>query len=511
MLISINAASHNIDYKELDKSALIDLLTQQNNTISLLQLQLAELRKFIFSGKQEKFAPHADATEVQTSLFANDQLGEVVVEKTKHIPAHTQTTTSVRVNHPGRSPLPEYLRRVTTTFAPSEDITMLKKIGEEVTEILEYQPGELYVKQIIRPEYIRMSEDGLSGKRVIAPMPPLPIPKSYVGASLLAFLLVSKFIDHLPIYRILQIFKRQKVIIPDSTVVNWIEAGYKLLEPLYELYQKLILQTGYLHVDETTTKVLDKTKKGTTHQGYYWVYYDGIQKNALFKYAPGRDGAWPRETLTGFEGYMQVDGYEGYSQFKTKDTIRVMHCWAHVRRKFFDIQGMYQEKTAYILTLIQDLYSIERHCRKNLLTPEQIKAYRQEHAKPVLTTICDTLKKYQSQEVLPGSPLGKAINYTLNLWSGLETYLEQGYLQIDNNPVENSIRPVAVGRKNYLFAGSHKGAERNAMFYSFFAACKNHHIEPQAWLTYVLENINDYKLSELHQLLPQNYKQVGGK
>jgi transposase len=292
-------------------------LDENNNQVTLLQLQLADLRKFIFGGKQEKFTPNADATDVQMALFANDKLGEVVVDSVKHIPAHTQAKTSIRVNHPGRSPLPDHLRRVEIILAPFEDVSKLKKVSEEITEILEYQIGELIVKKIIRPEYIQPSDDGLSAKRVIAPLPSLPFPKSYVGASLLAYLLVSKFIDHLPIYRILQMFKRQKVIIPDSTVVNWIEEGYKLLEPLYELYKKLILQTGYLHVDETNIKVLDKNKKGTTHQGYYWVYYDGIQKNALFKYAPGRDGLWPRETLEGFEGYMQVDGYEGYSQFKT--------------------------------------------------------------------------------------------------------------------------------------------------------------------------------------------------
>lgn len=478
------------------------------NRVNLLQLQLADLRKFIFSGKQEKFKLNPDATDVQMALFAKDKLGEVVVDQVKHIPAHTQTKTSVRVNHPGRSPLPEHLRRVETILAPLEDVSLLKKIGEEITEILEYQTGELYVKKYIRPEYIRTSDDGLSAKRVIAPMPSLPFPKSYVGASTLSYLLVSKYVDHLPIYRILQMFKRQKVIIPDSTVVNWIDEGYKLLEPLYKLYQKLILETGYLHVDETTIKVLDKNKKGTTHQGYYWVYYDGIHKNVLFRYAPGRDAHWPKEVLNDFAGYIQVDGYDGYSQFKSNPDIEVLHCWAHVRRKFYDIQGLYQEQAAYILSEIQKLYEIERGCRNLQLSEEQIVANRTEHAKPILTNIFKTLKKYQSQEILPSSPLGKAINYTLNLWDGLEVYLEKGYLQIDNNPIENSIRPVAIGRKNYLFAGSHKGAERSAMFYSFFASCKIHNIEPQAWLTYVLENINEYKQSELHQLLPQNYRPI---
>jgi transposase len=431
-------------------------------------------------------------------------MADLVVETSKHVAGYEKKKTVVQINHPGRNPLPDTLRREETILAPTEDITGLTKIGEEITEILEYKPGELFVKRYVRPEYLKPIEDGLNHVRVIAALPSQAIPKSYVGPSLLAYLLVSKFIDHLPIYRQIEIFKRQKVIIPDSTIVNWIEAGYKLLEPLYELYKKKILSSRYLQADETYIKVLDKNKKGTTHRGYYWVYYDGIERNALYIYAPGRDALWPKETLQHFEGHLQVDGYEGYHQFKSNPTIKVLHCWAHVRRKFFEVKDMYEDKAAWMLTEIQKLYAIEEYCRTRNMAGDEKAQYRKEHAQPVLTNIHKTLKEYQ-QEVLPSSPLGKAVSYTLNLWKGLEIYLEDSKLHIDNNLIENSIRPVALGRKNYMFAGSHQGAERSAMFYSFFAACKTHNIEPTSWLTHVLTVINDTKLSNLHQLLPQNY------
>jgi transposase len=479
-------------------------MKQQN---ALLQLQLLQLQKIVFGSRHEKFKTDPNAHALQSALFNEEKIAEVLVESTRQVAGYEKKKTVVQINHPGRYPLPEGLRRVDILLMPHEDVSGLQKIGEEITEILEYQPGELFAKRYVRPEFLKPSTDGLNHERVIAALPSQPIPKSYVSASLLAYLLVSKFVDHLPVYRQIEIFKRQKVSIPDSTVVNWIEAGYKLLEPLYELYKKKILSSRYLQADETYIKVLDKTKSGTTHRGFYWVYYDGVQRNALYTYAPGRDALWPKETLQKFEGYLQVDGYDGYHQFKSNPNISVLHCWAHVRRKFFEVKGMDEDKAQWMLTEIQKLYAIEHYCSINNMQPDEKIDYRKEHAQPVLTAIHDALKKYQ-QEVLPSSPIGKAVNYALNLWKGLETYLQDAKLHIDNNLIENSIRPVALGRKNYLFAGSHQGAERSAMFYSFFAACKTHKIEPVEWLTTVLSVINDTKLSNLHQLLPQNYGNI---
>ncbi len=482
----------------------IDQLKQDNN---LLRLQIIELQKFIFSGRQEKFKLNPNSNDQQTALFENDKLAEVVVESTKHIKAHDVKQTVVRVNHPGRKPLPAHLRREEIILTPAEDVTGLTPVGEEITEILEYQQGELYVKRYIRPEYIKPTEEDTQAKRVIAPLPNMPIAKSYVGASLLSHLMVSKYIDHLPIYRQLQMFTRQKIIIEDNTVNNWFKQGCNLIEPLFEAHERQVLSTKYLGVDETPIKVLDKTKKGTTHQGYYWVYYNTHSRQVLFKYQTGRAAEWPKETLKNYQGYLQIDGYAGYNQFDNVEGIIPLNCWAHARRKFIDAQSFDNAKASEVLTQIQLLYAVEKHCVENNYTADEIKNYRQQHAVPLLTTLHQILQT-QLLSSLPKSPLGIALQYTLARWDKLNVYLQDGNLRIDNNLVENSIRPVAIGRKNYLFAGNHEAAGRSAMLYSLFATCKLHNVNPIQWLTYVFENINDHKINAIDQLLPQNYAEL---
>ena len=290
-----------------EQSLLANIATQkineeQSQQINLLRLQVLELQKFIFSGRQEKFKLNPNSNDQQTALFENDKLAEVVVESIKHIKAHDVKQTVVRVNHPGRKPLPAHLRREEIILAPAEDVTGLLPIGEEITEILEYQQGELYVKKYIRPEYIKPDEDGTQAKRIIAALPNMPIAKSYAGASLLAHMMVSKYIGHLPIYRQLQMFSRQKITIEDNTVNNWFKQGCNLLEPLYQAHGRQVLSTKYLSADETPIKVLDKTKKGTTHQGYYWVYYNTQSRQVLFKYQTGRAAEWPKETVEKLSG-----------------------------------------------------------------------------------------------------------------------------------------------------------------------------------------------------------------
>ncbi len=478
-----------------------NLQSQKNN---LLQLQIIELQKFIFSGKQEKFKLNPNSNEEQTTLFENDRIAEVIIESTKHVKAHDVKQTVIRVNHPGRKPLPAHLRREEIILTPTEDITGLTAIGEEVTEILEYQQGELYVKKYIRPEYIKPNRDGTQAKRVIAPLPNIPIAKSYVGASLLAHLMVSKYIDHLPIYRQLQILTRQKITIEDNTVNNWFKQGCRLIEPLYQAHEQQVLSTKYLSVDETPIKVLDKIKKGTTHQGYYWVYYNTHSRQVLFKYQTGRAAVWPKETLKNYQGYLQTDGYAAYHQFDDVEGITTLNCWAHARRKFIDAQSFDNTKASQVLTQIQLLYAVEKNCAENNYSTDEIKQYRQKYAVPILKILHQILQS-QLLNSLPKSPLGMALQYTLARWDKLIVYTQDGNLRIDNNLIENSIRPVAIGRKNYLFAGNHEAAQRSAMLYSLFATCKLHNVNPIQWLTYVFENINDHKINTVVQLLPQNY------
>ena len=492
-----------------EQSLLANIVTQkineeQSQQINLLRLQVLELQKFIFSGRQEKFKLNPNSNDQQTALFENDKLAEVVVESIKHIKAHDVKQTVVRVNHPGRKPLPAHLRREEIILTPAEDVTGLTPVGEEITEILEYQQGELYVKKYIRPEYIKPTADGTQAKRVIAPLPNMPIAKSYVGASLLSHLMVSKYIDHLPIYRQLQMFTRQKITIEDNTVNNWFKQGCNLIEPLYDALEKQVLSTKYLSVDETPIKVLDKTKKGTTHQGYYWIYYNTQTRQVLFKYQTGRAAEWPRETLKNYQGYLQTDGYAAYTHFDDAKGITTLNCWAHARRKFIDAQSFDSAKASEVLVQIQLLYAVEKHCVENNYTADEIKNYRQNHAVPLLAALHQILQT-QLLSSLPKSPLGMALQYTLSRWDKLKVYLGDGNLRIDNNLVENSVRPVAIGRKNYLFAGNHEAAQRSAMLYSLFATCKLHQVNPIQWLTYVFKNINDHKINAIDQLLPQNY------
>lgn len=491
------------DYKLLceQKDQIITSLQLQ---VQSLQLQLSELKKIIFGSKGEKFIPSSNTSAVQPDLFPDDKLGENVVVKTKLIKSFEKKQTELSVKHPGRNPLPHTLRREVITLQPDEDVSDLKQVGKEVKEMLEYQPGELYVKQIIRPEYIKPSADGLTAKRVIAPLPAMPLEKSIAGSSLLTHLLVSKFVDHQPVYRQLEIFKRQNVNINHSTVSGWIKDAMTLVAPVYNLHCKEVLNSHYLNADETTIKVLDKSKKGTTHQGYYWVYYDSGQKLALFDYQPGRGALYPKAMLHNFKGYLQTDGYDAYETFDKVEGITTLCCWAHARRKFYEAKDYDNINAVKVLEQIQQLYQIEAHQREQNFTPEQIKNHRQQYSVPILNTLEQLLKELLTK-VLPGSPLGKAIRYTLKRWEKLCIYTSNGILQIDNNLVENSIRPVALGRKNYLFAGSHERAQDAAMLYSLFATCRLHNINPERWLTQLFENINSTPKENLHLLLPQNY------
>ncbi len=480
---------------------------EQRLLIQSLQLQVNEFKKLIFGSKSEKFVSSATGGVQQADLFADNKLGEHAVVKTMLVKSFEKKQTALSIKHPGRNRLPDSLRRQVIELMPREDVQDLKPVGKQITEMLEYQPGELYVKQFIRPEYIKPSEDGLNAKRVIAPLPAMPLQKAMAGPSLLTQLLVSKFVDHQPVYRQLEIFKRQQVNMHYSTVSGWIKEAVALVGPVYNLHCKEVLQSQYLHVDETTIKVLDKDKKGTTHQGYYWVYYDTARKLALFDYQPGRGALYPQAMLHKFKGYLQSDGYDAYEAFDKAEGITTLCCWAHARRKFYEAKDYDNSNAELILEQIQQLYQIEAHCRDESFTPEQIKNYRHEHAIPILTTLQKLLQGLLVKS-LPSSPLGKAISYTLRRWDKLFIYTQDGQLQIDNNLVENSIRPVALGRKNYLFAGSHERAQDAAMLYSLFATCRLHNVNPERWLTYLFEKINITAKDQLHLLLPQNYAAV---
>lgn len=465
-----------------------------------LQFQLDQLKRMIFGAKRERFIKNEDETQMKLPF---DVPEEIQPEKQQETITYVRTKTK-RVNHPGRMALPSHLPVEEIVIEPEEDTTGLKCIGREVTDQLELIPAKLFIKRFIRPKYIKPEDkEILTQKGVIAPLPVFPIEKGMAGPGLLAQVMIDKFVDHLPIYRQIERFKREGINISSSTINGWQEQVCNLLWPLYENLKRRVLGQGYLQVDETPIQVLDNTKKGKTHRGYYWIYFSPLEKTVLFDYQHGRSREGPSKLLKDFKGYLQTDGYTVYDFIGKRKDITHLNCMAHARRGFEKALPYYKEKAGYAMDMFQQLYAIEQQAREENFSWEERYELRLEKSLPLLNELSKWMVETW-KTVLPKSPLGKAIAYCLPRWDNLINYLHDGALEIDNNLAENAIRPIALGRKNYLFAGSQRGAERAAMFYSFFGTCKKNDVNPFEWLKKVLEAIPEYKVSKLHELLPQN-------
>jgi transposase len=494
-------AASNIDYKSLYTQQKL-----QNDELRLmvaaLQEQLSQLQKMIFGSKHERFvAANTNPSQLSLNIQAEAVATCSVVDAKKV--SYVRTTTAVEKQplvHPGRMKLPEHLRREEIIIEPTEDITGCKKMSEEITEVLEYEPGELYVKKYVRPKYAMPQGEGV----VIGKLPSRPLEKAMAGAGLLAQIVIDKYVDHLPLHRQMQRFERSGVKLPYSTLTDWVSGTCKLITPLYEALKQQVLQSSYLHADETPIKVLDKDKKGKTHRGYYWVYQNSIEKLVLFDYREGRGREGPVEVLENFTGYLQTDGYNVYEPFGKKSTVRLMHCMAHARRKFHEALQNDKARAAYALEQIGKLHTIERTCKEESFSFEQIQKVRQQKSVAILDSLGQWMKE-QYVQVTPKSTIGKALAYSIERWERLSVYTEDGMLNIDNNPVENSIRPVAVGRKNYLFCGSHEAAQRSAMLYTLLGTCKMHQVEPYQWLKSVLDIIADHPINKISDLLPHRF------
>jgi transposase len=498
-------AEQHIDYKALCE--------EQQLKITTLTHELEQLKKIIFGSRSERFIAAADPAAASAQLSLPLEAATIaqckITEATKV--AYIRTKTELAENspkaHPGRMKLPSHLRREVILLQPDMDVTGLaRKIGDEVSEVLDYTPGELYVKQYIRPKYVQPLTE-ITNTVITASLPGRLLDKCMAGEGLLSQIIVDKYVDHLPLHRQLQRFERAGITIAQSTINDWVKAVLTHLTTLYEVHKKLVLDSGYLHADETPIKVLDEAKKGTTHQGYYWVYHNSHEKLVLFDYRSGRGREGPDDILKDFKGYLQTDGYVAYDDFDKREGITLMHCMAHARRKFSDALANDKARAEHALSLLQQLYAIERRIKQEPLTGEAVLQLRQQQAMPVLKT----MKEWMTGEypkVLPRSPIGQAISYCLPRWDKLSIYTASAVLHIDNNPVENAIRPVAIGRKNYLFAGSHPAAQRAAMIYSLFATCRLHHINPYDWLKDVLQRMHLYTTNNIHELLPQNWKKI---
>lgn len=480
-----------------EKGVTIDKMQSQ---ISQMQFQIDQMNRLLFGAKRERFISNADENQLSLPF---DVPQEEAPEKQQEVITYVREKNK-RKEHPGRLALPSHLPVEEIILEPEEDTSTMKCIGKEVTDQLELVPAKLFIKRFIRPKYIAVTDKSQGEhKGVIAELPVFPIEKGIAGPGLLAQIMVDKFVDHLPVYRQIERFKREDIKLSSSTINGWQESICNLLEPLYDTLKHRVLSQGYLQVDETPIPVLDKQKKGKTHRGYHWIYHSPLEKTVLFDYNIGRSREGPTKFLENFKGYLQTDGYNVYEIFGKRKDITLVNCMAHARRGFEKALDYDRKRAEYAMSMFQKLYAIEQKAREQHLSPQERHTLRLDESLPIMNELGKWIvETYKTSE--PKSPLGKATAYCIPRWDNLLAYLKDGNLEIDNNLAENAIRAIALGRKNYLFAGSNRGAERAAIMYSFFATCKKNDVNPFEWLKKVLEVIPTYKVNKLTDLLPQN-------
>ena len=484
-------------FAPMDYAALQQRNEQLETEVVALKTELAELKRLIFGSKRERFI--GSTGQGQLSLLSDEDLvAKGGAEEQTYQRAINKPAASVP---PSRKLLAAHLPRVTVVLEPQQNTSKMKKVGEQISEELDYQPAKLFVRRYVRPRYVSAEEDFH-----IASLPNRPIDKGIPGPGLLAQILMDKFCDHLPVYRQVQRYERLGVKLSESTLGGWLSSTCELLNPLYDALREYVLTQSYLQADETPIPVLDKKRKGKTHRGYQWAYHSVKARLVFFDYQPGRGREGPKECLKNFVGYLQTDGYEAYEWINAqRDDITLLHCMAHARRYFEKALDSDATRAGYALSHIQKLYAVERHARQADLSDHQRYVLRQEQAVPILEEWHAWLLE-QATTVLPKSLIGKAVAYSLRRIKTLSLYTTDGRLEIDNNLIENTIRPIALGRKNYLFVGSHAAAQRIAVFYSLLGSCKLHNIEPYGYLKDTLERLPDHPIKQIDELLPHRWK-----
>lgn len=506
------------DYKLLCEQSQ-QQLAQVQQQLRLALLDANELRRKLFGIKSDNRVRRA--ADGQLDLFElgatnQDQQASEALTVAQVQDSHTQQDRQAEKRKKAaasrpRTVLPQSLEREEIILDPEGDLSGYQVIGEEVTEILVMVPASFKVRRIIRRKWALKDPAKSESKGIlIAPIPSRTIKRGLFDESVLAHLLTGKFVDHLPLYRQKQIFDRIGVKIPPSTLTDNTNAACKALEPLYHALKREALANLYLQVDETTLRVLENDgKKGSSHKGFLWTYHAPVDGLVFFDYQKGRDKTGPEKVLRDFTGVVQTDAYAVYqSLFGKNQAIQHYYCMAHIRRKFDEAVKYDQDRATWAVDTIAQLYKIEKDVREAEvpLTESQIVEKRMTEALPVLTQLREWMQQ-EYPKVLPNSPIGKAMAYALPLMDNMKFYTLHGELQIDNNLIENTIRPVALGRKNYLFAGTHDTAQNAAMIYSLFATCKKHEVNPHQWLLDVLRKLNDPSYEgKFSDLLPHRWK-----
>jgi transposase len=491
---------------------LLATLHQQAHLNEKLQHQLEQLLRRIYGKKSEKLDPD------QLWLFAREILATAEAETTPE-PAAPVASPNPAQGH-GRKPLPASLprRRVVHDVPAQQRLCPdcggeRTCIGAEAREQLEYVPASLVVIEHIRPKY---ACPGCQANVVIAERLPEPIEKGLPGPGLMAHVAVSKYADHLPLYRQEGIFKRFGVQLSRSTMCDWMAAAAGLLAPIVAAMLKRVLMSEVVQTDDTPVPVQDHDGQGIK-TGRLWVQIgDGKNHFIVYDYTPDHSGAGPERVFKGFQGYLQADACSVYDALFRAGTIHEVGCWMHARRKFYEARTSDPVRSHLLLAWVAGLYKVEAEAkeawRKHSEWDDATRhahrfALRLERSRPILEAIQAWLKLEQPK-VLPKSPIGEAIGYSLNHWDALIRPLEAGFLEIDNGASERAIKPVAIGRKNWLFAGSDNGGKTAAVLMSLCATCKAWNVDPFAYLRDVLDRVSTHPMSRIEELLPDRWKPV---
>lgn len=491
-------------------------LEENKQTISKLKQQIETLQRKIWGKSSEKYIPE-DPRQRKLDFEGFDLLEEEK-ELATNAKEEIEMYKSIRVveikekKHPVRKPLPESLPREETHIFPEQEINPehWAELTPEVTEVLERDPARWYVRRIIRHKYVLKNKNqGLDIEKqvVTAPMPALPIAKSYAGASVLADLVIDKYVNHLPFYRQIEMFKQQGISLAPATINGWFEQVADLMRPSYYRLQELVLGSDYIQSDETTIPIINNEKHQAV-KGYIWMVRAVMDQLVFFHYDRGsRAQKVALHLFKDYQGVIQSDGYAVYDMYENKKGVLPIGCWAHARRKFEEALSEDKARASYALGQISLLYDVERQADEQNLSFDQRAELRSRLAYPIMVAFEKWLLN-EFPKVLPKGRIGKAIRYTYNIYHKLTRYHLDGRLKIDNNLGENAIRPIALGRKNWLFCGNDDAAENAAIIYSMMGCCKAHQVNFRQWLVYFLENVhsydNDYS-RDLAELLPHNF------
>jgi transposase len=500
---------------ESERTSYQKQLEENKQTILKLKQQIEMLQRKIWGKSSEKYIAE-DPQQRKLDFDGLDLLPEekeLVTSATQEIEQYKTIRVKVQEkNHPVRKPLPESLPREEAHIYPQNiNFENWTELAPEITEVLERDPARWFVRRIIRHKYVLKDKSlvqDIEKQIITAPMPLLPIAKSYAGSTVLADIIIDKYVNHLPFYRQIQMFRQQGISIAPATINGWFAGVADLMRPAYYRLKELVLRSGYIQSDETTIPIINNEKHKTIN-GYIWMIRAVTEELVFFHYDYGsRAQKVALQLFKDYQGVIQSDGYAVYDIYENKKGVLPIGCWAHVRRKFEEALKEDKARASYALEQIGLLYDVERRADTENLSDKERSELRSRLAYPIMVAFERwILREYP--KVLPKGRIGKALRYTYNIYHKLTRYHLDGKLKIDNNLGENAIRPIALGRKNWLFCGNHDTAENAAIMYSLLGCCKAHEVNFRDWLVFFLDNIHNYDddyTKDLAELLPHNFK-----